>query len=110
MNAPADINEKIMAVGKKALELIQRFLSGRVSREDFLAGMNALPAREILVRHWEELTSDARYVPHWQVLQTLLGLVEELEYQLGEYGESTLHEDMNEIAVNMKRIAGQAIR
>lgn len=107
MSAPADIHEEVMEVGKKALVLIQRFLSGRVHKEEFLAGMNELPAREILARHWEKLTSDPKYVPHWQVLQTLQGLVDELEYQLGEYGESTLHEDMNEIAVNLKRISDQ---
>lgn len=102
-----EINEDVLRVGKESLGLIQRFLSGRVSREDLLAGLSDLRAGEVLSRHWGELTSDAKYVPHWQVLQTLMGLVEELEYQLGEYGESTLHEDIKEIAMNLKRISEQ---
>lgn len=111
MSAPAEafqeINEAVLGVGKVALGLIQRFLSGRVSRENLLEGLSGLRAGEVLSKYWGELTSDARYVPHWKVLQTLNGLVDELEYQLGEYGESTLHDDIKEIAINLKRISEQ---
>jgi len=111
MCAPAEafkeINEAVLGVGKASLGLLQRFLSGRVSRDDLLAGLSGLRAGEVLSKYWEELTSDARYVPHWKVLQTLNGLVDELEYQLGEYGESTLHDDIKEIAINLKRISEQ---
>lgn len=112
MTAPAEscreINEAVLKVGKESLEMIQRFLSRRLSREDLLEGLTGLRAGELLSKYWGEFTSDAKYVPHWQVLQTLNGLVDELSYQLGEYGESTLHDDIREIALNLKRISQQA--
>ncbi|BAF60813.1 MAG: hypothetical protein HPY89_04555 [Pelotomaculum sp.] len=101
------INEAVMEAGKKSLGLIQQFLSGRVSRQALLAGLSDLHVGDILSRHWNELVSDARYVPHWQVLQTLQGLTDEMEYQLKQYGESTLHEDIRIIAMNLQRIAEQ---
>ena len=101
------IDQAVLEVGKKSLELIQPFLSGRLSREKLLDGLTCLRANEMLTKYWDELTSDARFVPHWQVLQTLQGLVDEMSYQLEEYGESTLHEDIKEIAKDLKRIAEQ---
>lgn len=103
--ASRSVDQAVMEVGKESLGMIQRFLSGRLPQEELLTGLSGLHVGEILSRHWGELTTDARYVPHWQVLQTLQGLIDELKYQLEEYGESTLHEDIKEIALNLKRIA-----
>lgn len=102
-----EINEAVLEVGKESLDLIQRFLSGRVTREELLAGLSGTGVKEVLARYWGDLTSNSSYVPHWQVLQTLQGLIEEMTYQLGEYGESTIYEDVKEIAVNLKRISEQ---
>jgi len=106
-NGRREINDAVLKVGKESLDVIQRFLSGRVSREEMLAGLSGLRVNEVLTQYWGQLTSDANYVPHWQVLQTLQGLVEEMAYQLGEYGESTLYDDIKEIAINLKRISEQ---
>lgn len=106
-NGHRAINESVLKVGRESLDVIQRFLSGRVSREEMLAGLSGLRVNEVLTQYWGELTSDASYVPHWQVLQTLQGLVDEIAYQLGEYGESTLYDDIKEIAINLKRISEQ---
>lgn len=106
-NGRREINDAVLKVGKESLDLIQRFLSGRVSREEMLAGLSRLRVSEILTKYWGELISDASCVPHWQVLQTLQGLLEEMAYQLGEYGESTIYDDVKEIAKNLKRISEQ---
>ncbi|MCL6635136.1 MAG: hypothetical protein K6T29_05130 [Peptococcaceae bacterium] len=112
MTLPAEkyqgLNAAVMEAGKEALSLIQRFLSGRVSRRDLLAGLGEITGGldGVMTQNWDQLTSDAAFVPHWQVLQALKGIVEELEYQLGEYGESTLYDDMKDLALNLKRIAG----
>jgi len=112
MNMQADvrreINEVVLEVGKESLDLIQRFLSGRVTREELLAGLSGTGVKDVMTRYWGDLTSNSSYVPHWQVLQSLQGLIDEMSYQLGEYGESTLYEDFKEIAVNLKRISDQS--
>ncbi|OPZ73035.1 MAG: hypothetical protein BWY80_01011 [Firmicutes bacterium ADurb.Bin456] len=102
-----DLNEAVMEVGKGSLTVIQQFLSGRVSKDDLSMALAALPVREVMSEHWEELTSNSQCVPHWKILQTLQGLIDELGFQLGEYGEATLHEDVKEIAINMKLITEQ---
>lgn len=104
-----DVNAAVMGAGKESLRLIQQYLSGRASRNDLSRGLSEINNRVggVLSTHWEELTSEPRFVPHWQVLQTLKGIVDELEFQLGEYGESTLYDDVKEIALNLKRIADQ---
>jgi len=110
MSLPAekkDLNEAVMEMGKGSLTVIQRFLSGRVSRDDLLTALSNFPVREVMSEHWGELISDSKYVPHWKILQTLQGLLDELGYQLGEYGEATLHDDLREIALNMKIISEQ---
>lgn len=99
------IDQAVMEAGKVALPLVQRFLSGRVTRQELWAGLAGIGVDRIICENWTELTSDPRYVPHWQVLQTLKGLIEELDYQFFEYGESTMYEDMKDIALNLKRIA-----
>lgn len=104
-NGCKEINEAVLAVGRGSLELIQRFLSGRISREEMLEGLAVLQANEVLNKYWNELTSDAQYVPHWKVLQTLQGIVDEMAYQLAEYGDATLYEDIKEVALNLTRIA-----
>lgn len=106
-NGWEEIDKAVFEVGKKALDLIQPFLSGRLSRAKMLEGLTELRANEMLTKYWDQLTSDARFVPHWQVLQTLQGLVDEMAYQLEEYGESTLHEDIKGIATSLKCIAEQ---
>jgi len=93
-----------LEIGKGSLAPIQQFLSGRVSRDDLLMALSTFPVREIMSEHWGELISDSKYIPHWKILQTLQGLIDELGFQLGEYGEATLHEDVKEIALNMKII------
>lgn len=99
------IDQAVLEAGKAALPLVQRFLSGRVTRQDLSAGLAGIGVDKIISENWLELTSDPRYVPHWQILQTLKGLIEELDYQFCEYGESTMYEDMKDIALNLKRIA-----
>lgn len=108
MNLPVEnkeISKLIIKIGNESLELIQNFLTKRVSKENLVAGLSRLRVEEIISDNWEKLTSDAGYVPHWQVLQTLQGIMEEFEYQVGEYGESTLYDDFKDIAVNLKCIA-----
>jgi hypothetical protein len=106
-NGRREINEAVLEVGKESLDLIQRFLSGRVTREELLSGLSGTGVKEVLTRYWGDLASNSSYVPHWQVLQTLQGLIDEITYQLGEYGESTIYEDFKDIAINLKRIAEQ---
>jgi len=103
-----DLDSLLISEGNKALQLMQKFLSGRATRQEFLAGLAKIDSNieSIVPDWWESLVSDPALVPHWQVLQTLKGMLEELEYQFGEYGESTLFEDMKEIALSLKRIAG----
>lgn len=101
------INQAVMEAGKAALPLVQRFLSGRATRQDLSAGLAGIGIDKIITEHWLELTSNPRYVPHWEILQTLKGLIEELEYQFHEYGESTMYDDLKDIAINMKRISEQ---
>lgn len=104
-----DLNAAVMEAGIESLKLIQKYLSGRASRNDLLRGLGEINdnVSGVLAAHWEELTSGVKFVPHWQVLQTLKGIAEELEFQLGEYGESTLYDDVKEIAQSLKRIADQ---
>lgn len=100
-----EINEAVLKVGKESLDLIQRFLSGRVSRDDMVEGLAKLHVNDVLMKYWGELTSDAKYVPHWKVLQTLSGIVDEMAFQVAEYGDSTIFDDIKEIAVNLKTIS-----
>ncbi len=100
-----DINSKVLSIGNESIALIQKFLTKRSTREELISGLTELKPGEILSGYWDDLTADAKYVPHWKVLQTLKGLVEELDYQLGEYGESTLYDDIKEIALNLKKIS-----
>jgi len=102
-----ELNEIVLVVGKVSLDLIQRFLSGRISREEMMEGLAGLRINEVLTKYWGELTSDAKYVPHWNVLQTLQGVVDEMAYQLAEYGDSTLFDDLKDIATCLKRITDQ---
>lgn len=102
-----EINKAILEVGKGSLVVIQQFLSGRISRESMVEDLAGLQANDILTRYWDNLTSDARFVPHWHVLQTLQGVVEEMTYQSAEYGDSTLFDDLKELAINLKRISDQ---
>lgn len=106
-NGCREINEAVLKVGKESLDLIQRFLSGRVSREDLVEGLSGLHVDDVLMQYWGELTSDAKYVPHWKVLQTLSGLVDEMAFQVAEYGDSTIFDDIKEIAINLKTITEQ---
>jgi len=108
MNLPADFKElskSVIKIGNESLEMLQQFLSKHVSKESLVDGLPRLQVEEIMSENWDKLTSDARYVPRWQVLQTLQGLIAELEYQVGEYGESTPYDDFKDIAINLKRIA-----
>ena len=99
-----EINEAVLKAGKGSLEVIQRFLSGRESREVMIETLNALNVNDVLNRYWNVLTSDAKYVPHWRVLQTLQGMVDEMTFQIAEYGESSLFDDVKEIAACIKLI------
>lgn len=111
MNLPAksvEIDKAVMKAGNESLELIQLYLSKRISKEELLSGLSRFNVEEIITENWEELTTDARYVPHWEVLQALQGIIEELEFQVGEYGESTLYDDFKDIAFNLKRISESA--
>lgn len=100
-----EIDEAVLEVGKESLEVIQRFVTGRVSREDLEDKLASLPVNQLLNRYWGELTSNAQYIPHWRILQTLQGVVDEISYQLAEYGESTLFDDLKEIATSLKQIS-----
>lgn len=100
-----EIDEAVLEVGKESLEVIQRFVTGRVSREDLEDKLASLPVNQLLSRYWGELTSNAQYIPHWRILQTLQGVVDEISYQLAEYGESTLFDDLKEIATSLKQIS-----
>lgn len=100
-----EIDEAVFEVGKESLEVIQRFVSGRVSREDLEDKLASLQVNQLLTKYWGELTSNAQYLPHWRVLQTLQGVVDEISYQLAEYGESTLFDDLKDIAASLKQIS-----
>jgi hypothetical protein len=102
-----EINETVLEIGRESLVVIQQFLSGRLSREVMVEALAGLRAKDILSKYWGELTSDAKYVPHWMVLQTLQGVADEMAYQLAEYGDSTLFDDMKEIATSLKSIKDQ---
>lgn len=99
------IDRLVLELGKTALNLVQRFLSGRVTRVELEEGLEALNIRDTLNEYWVSITSDPRFVPHLHVLQILSGLAEDIDYQLAEHGPSTLHEDVKDIAINLKRIA-----
>ena len=102
-----EINEAVLKVGKGSLEVIQRFLSGRETREVMIETLTALEVNDILNKYWNVLTSDAKLVPHWRVLQTLQGMVDEMTYQIAEYGESSLFDDVKEVAACIKLITNQ---
>ncbi len=101
------INEVVIKAGKEALALLHQFVAGRLTREELSSCLAGLDTDGIVSAYWPELTEEARFVPHWQVLQTLRGLMEELDYQLREYGESTIYEDIKEIALSLKLIEKQ---
>lgn len=102
------IDQDVLEVGKSALHLLQRFLSGRVTRAELVDGLAELKIKDFINGYWGIITSDTRFVPHWHVLQILSGLAEDIDYQLSEHGPSTLHEDVKDIAVNLKRISERA--
>ena len=103
----SEIDEAVLEVGKGSLDVIQRFLSGRVTREALLETLVGLQVNDIMGKYWTQLTTDAKCVPHWRILQTLTGVVDEIAYQMAEYGESTMFDDMKEIALNLKLITNQ---
>ena len=102
-----EINEAVLKAGKGSLDVIQRFLSGRETREVMIETLTGLEVNDVLNKYWNDLTTDANYVPHWRVLQTLQGMVDEMTYQLAEYGESSLFDDVKELAACIKIITNQ---
>jgi len=104
-----DLDSLLLTGGNGVLQVMQKFLAGRVAREEFLDTLAKINSavESVVPAWWEDLVRDPGLVPHWQVLQTLRGLQFELSYQFAEYGESTLNDDMREIALNLKRIAGR---
>lgn len=101
------IDSAVMDMGNSALQLIRRFLSGRITRDELVRGISSFQVNDFMVRHWALITSDPVFVPHWHVLQILAGLSEDIDYQIREHGPATLHEDIKEMALNMKYISAQ---
>ncbi|WP_072867947.1 hypothetical protein [Desulfofundulus thermosubterraneus] len=102
------IDSAIMEMGNSALQLMQRFLTGRVTRDELIRGITDLQVNNFMARYWSFLTSDAAFVPHWQVLHILLGLSQDIDYQIREHGQATLHEDLKDLALNLMRISQQS--
>lgn len=100
-----EVDAAVIKAGKEALEAIQRFLTARITREELQEILSGLGIDNLLAEYWPAFTSDEQYAVHLNVLQMLDSLQREIDYQIDEYGVSTVYEDLKEIAGCLNRIA-----
>lgn len=91
-------------LGFQAMEVISEYGRQKIGIETLALRLKELSADKLLSQYWGMMVSDPKLAPCLEILQIIMTLAQDAEYQLCNYGTASFLEDLRELMLRVKAL------